>query len=73
MDEGLKKVEMEDREEGPEGGCNLAGGSNISLQRSHRHQHTNRNPWMTVVFERRSAWGDCSHRHKHILPWGGVG
>ncbi len=58
MDEGLKKVEMEDREEGPEGGCNLAGGSNISLQQCHRHKHTNRHPWMTVVFERWSVWGE---------------
>lgn len=32
QDEGLKKVGMEDREEGPEGGCNLAGGSKIRLR-----------------------------------------
>lgn len=59
MDEGLKKVELEDRES-PEGGCNLAGGSNISLQQCHRRKHTNRRSWKTVVFERWSVWGGYS-------------
>lgn len=60
MGEGLKKEEMEDREESPEGGCNFAGGSNISLQHCHRHKHTSRHPWMTVVFEGWSVWGEYS-------------
>lgn len=49
---------MEDREEGPEGGCNLAGGSNISLQQCHGHKNTNRHPGMTAEFERWSVWGE---------------
>lgn len=49
VDEALKTVKMEDREEGPEGGCNLAGGSRITPQRCHRHKHTKQNPWMAVV------------------------
>lgn len=56
----MEKVEMEDREEGPEGGCNLAGGSDISLQQCQRHKHTNQHPWMTVVFEARSVWEEYS-------------
>lgn len=44
MDERLETTEMEDRDEGPEGRCNLAGGSNMSLQQCHRHKHTSRYP-----------------------------
>lgn len=43
-DEGLEKVEMEAREESPEGGCNPASGSNISLQQRHKYKHTSRYP-----------------------------
>lgn len=60
MDEGLKKVEMEHREKGPGGGCNLAGGSSISLQQRHRPKHTNQHLWMTVASERWSVWGKYS-------------
>lgn len=60
MEEGVKKVEMEHREEGPGGGCNLVGGSGISLQQCHRHKHTNQHLWMTVASERRSVWGKYS-------------
>lgn len=31
MEEGVKNVEIEHREEGPGGDCNRAGGSGISL------------------------------------------
>ncbi len=60
MDEGLEKVKMEDREKGPEGGCNVAGGSNISLQHGQRHKHTNHHQRMTVVFGRWSVWKEYS-------------
>lgn len=58
--EGLKKVAMEHKEEGPGGGCNLAVGSSISLQQCHRPERTNQHLWMTVGFERWSVWGKCS-------------
>lgn len=57
MDEGSAKVQME---VGPEGACNLAGGSNISLEQCHRHKHTHRQPWRTVVFERWLVQGEYS-------------
>lgn len=57
---GEKRVEMEHGDGGPRGGCNLVGGSNISLQQCHRHKHTNRHPGMTVASERWSVWGKYS-------------
>lgn len=48
---GKKRWKWKRLEEGPEGGFNLAGGSGISLQRSHRHKHTNTHRWLTAAFK----------------------
>lgn len=53
---------------------NLVGGSNISLQRCHRHKHTNGHLWMNVESKTWSTWGEYfpATDTNTYLPWGGV-
>ena len=60
VDEALKPVEMEDREEGPEGGCSLAGGSSITPPAVPQAQTHRPKPLDGCCVERWSVRGEYS-------------